>query len=235
MKKVIIDHRLSKKIKSSLSSLGFDLIEMPSFDKLQSPVSAHPDMLMFFAGKRLITHGEYFDVAKEQFNAILSQGYEAILSTEQIHKDYPKDILFNSAEVGSFVFGKEKFASKHILDYCKEQNKSFVNVSQGYTKCSTVVLSDKAIITADKIICTYAQGLGIKVLHINHAHIRLDGYDHGFIGGCSGVCDGKVYFTGNVELHPDGKDIIDFCEKQEISPVLLSDEELYDGGSLFFI
>ena len=235
MKSVIIDSRASSKIKSSLLSEGFMLIEMPTWQKLQVPVSAHPDMLMFIADKKIITHADYLEIAKEQFKAISSHGYELVISNEEISSEYPLDILFNCIELGDFIFGKENNASLHIIDYSKKSEKRFINVKQGYTKCSVAKLNDRAAITADKSLYKAMTSNGIDVLLISEGSVRLDGYDHGFIGGCTGAFSDKLYFMGNLELHPDAEIIKSFCQKHKTSPISLSDEKLFDGGSLYFL
>ena len=65
--------------------------------------------------------------------------------------------------------------------------------------------------------------------------MRLDGYDTGFIGGASGADDDAVYFCGDVSHHPDADAIKAFCQKHGKECVSLSDEELTDVGTLFFI
>ena len=235
MNSVIIDHRASSKIKTSLLCDGFEIIEMPSWERLQMPVSAHPDMLTFIADKTLIAHRDYYNIAKKQFSHISSLGYEIVLSDEVISCDYPHDILFNCVEFKNAVFGKENSVSKYIKKYAQSRSKVFVNVKQGYTKCSVARVSENAAITADKAIYKALTENGVDALLISEGNVKLDGYGHGFIGGCTGLFEDKLYFMGNVDLHPDGERIKSFCKKHKTSPILLSDELLFDGGSLFFI
>ena len=192
-------------------------------------------MLMFIADKKIITHADYLEIAKEQFKAISNCGYELIISNEEISSEYPRDILFNCIELGSFIFGKENNTSSHIIDYSKKCGKSFVNVKQGYAKCSVARLNDGAAITSDKALYKAMSANGIDVLLVSEGNIRLDGYDHGFIGGCTGAFLDKLYFMGNLELHPDAEIIKSFCHKYKTSPISLSDEKLFDGGSLYFL
>ena len=182
MKHVIIDCRLPLSVKESLRDKGFTLIEMPEWERLQTPVSAHPDMLMFIAGDKIITHTDYFNEAKKQFEAISGCGYEIITSDEPVSEKYPNDILFNSVEIGELIFGKESNASRYIINYAKQSGKRFVNVNQGYSKCSVAKVSEKAAITADSSLYKAMTEQGIDVLLISQGNITLKGYDCGFIG-----------------------------------------------------
>ena len=235
MKSVIIDYRASSNIKASLIGEGFNIIEMPSWNRLQLPVSAHPDMLLFVAKKQIITHKDYFDIAKKQFETLSTYEYEITLSDEEISSKYPHDILFNSVEIGDHIFAKESHTSKHIIEYNNRSGKMFINVKQGYAKCSVAKVSDNAAITSDLSLYKAMLNKGIDVLLISDGNVRLDGYDYGFIGGCTGLYCDKLYFMGNLELHPDSEKIKSFCKKHKRSPISLSNEPLFDGGSLFFV
>ena len=49
------------------------------------------------------------------------------------------------------------------------------------------------------------------------------------------MCNDKVLFCGNIDLHPDVENIKAFCQKHKKTAVSLSDGELYDVGSIFFV
>ena len=234
MRYVATDERIDKKCEMGLVGRGFELIKLPSFDLLQEPVAAHPDMLLFIGKGRVVCHKDYFAVAESEMLKISKLlGAEIILSDEAINKEYPRDVLFNAASVGDVLVCRRDALSKEIAALYGEEN--IINVKQGYAKCSTCVVCDKAIITADKSIAGKAQEKGIDVLVISPNGVRLDGYDCGFIGGASGADNENVYFCGNIDLHPDGEKIKAFCEKHGKEAVSLSDEPIYDYGTLMII
>ena len=234
MKYVVTDNRIDKKCEETLKERGFELIKMPSFHVLQAPVSAHPDML-FFAGKgKLVCHADYFAKAEDQLTMISRvAGLELIISSEDIDGSYPRDVLFNSAAVGDKLICRRDAVSARVAELYPEEN--IINVRQGYSKCSVCVVSDNAIITADRSIARAAEKRGIAVLLISQGGVKLDGYDCGFIGGASGFDDNNIYFCGDIALHSDGDKIKDFCRAQGKEAVSLSDEPLYDYGTLIFI
>ncbi len=235
---VITDCRIPKKAASELANLGFDIVRLPPFEKLASPVASHPDMLLFINDDIMICHKEYFNIARDEIEYIkASTSLKLILSDEPIGKDYPNDILFNSAKVGNFIIGNTKYTSAYISEYSKSNMLTQINVKQGYAKCSTCIVSNNAIVTSDPAIAAAACRFGIDVLKISEGYIGLHGYTHGFIGGASGIDNGtdRIFFCGDLFSHPDGEKIFAFCKSHKKTPISLSDENLYDVGTLFFI
>ncbi len=230
MKKVIIDSRAPTQIFDSLTNLGFEIISLPTFSALPEPVSAHADMLIFITENEVFCHKDYYDIAKSKIDAICDCGYSLALSDEYISCKYPHDILFNAVSLNGDIYGKSEYISRLIKD-----KKRVININQGYAKCSTCKVSKNAIISSDPSIRDAALANGIDVLFICEGHIDLPGYNIGFIGGCSGVCGDKIYFSGNISLHPNGREISEFCKKHKKEPISLSREKLFDVGSMFFI
>ncbi len=232
---VLASSSLSHACASSLRELGFEPIIMPEYNRLQKGVSSHPDMLAFIYGNKYICTSEYYSIAGEIFEKINSLGYSPILTHEIPSEKYPNDILFNALALGDKLFCLEKGISKEVIEFAKANEFQIINTNQGYTKCSVCKISDNAIITADRGISELAKANGIDVLTIREGHVNLDGYGYGFIGGSSGVYEDTVYFCGDIMKHPDGKEIAVFCEKHKKACISLSNEELFDVGTLFFL
>lgn len=232
---VLSSNSLSQACATSLFERGFTPITMPPYHRLQAGVSSHPDMLVFFCGNKYICNEEYYEVAKDAFEKINALGYSPIITNEIPQSNYPHDVMLNALKIDNKIFGLKKAMSKSLLSLAASNKLEVINVSQGYTKCSVCPISDNAIITADKSIANSAKAYGIDVLKIREGHVKLEGYNTGFIGGASGVFENTVYFCGDIYKHPDAADIINFCEKHQKSCISLSNEALFDVGSLFFI
>ncbi len=238
MSLVITDNRISKKAQSSLATHGFEVISLPSYKKLSEPVSAHPDMLLFILDDILFTDNDYYRFAKDYVDNICNKsGLKLFLCDENIKAHYPHDIPFNILKCGFYLFCKTDYTSKSIIEYAEQKNYKIVNVTQGYAKCSVCKVTDSAVITSDKNIAKTAGLYGIDVLLINEGDVTLPPYKHGFIGGASGLCEGtnSIYFCGNIDLHRDAEKIKTFCKKHNRCVVSLSDEPLFDVGTLTFV
>ncbi|HOA85658.1 MAG: hypothetical protein GX057_04960 [Clostridiales bacterium] len=232
----VADCRLPGDCRSSLRELGFEILPLPPFPALPAPVASHPDMLLFILGGMLLTHRDYYKIAKREIDQIKSAGrLELVLSDEPVGDKYPQDVLFNAAPVGRFVFGRADSLSRHISEIAVQTGAQIVDVRQGYTRCSTVIVGESAIITQDRGIAKCAQKCGIDLLLVRPGHVRLDGYDSGFIGGASGTCSDKVFFCGSLDTHPDGEPIRSFCSAHGKKAVSLGEGGLFDAGTLFFI
>lgn len=228
----VTDIRLPATCRTALESRGFEVLSLPPFDVLDTPVASHPDMLIFPMGSRLLTHKNYYSAASEELDRLISStGLELLLSDEPVGRDYPHDVLFNAAPVGDIVFCKRDAVSRHITEHSRGHA---IGVRQGYTKCSICTVSDNAIISSDRGIAAAAAGAGVDVLTVTPGHVTLEGYDTGFIGGASGTWGEYVFFCGDLNTHIDSASIRDFCAAHGKTAVSLGNGPLLDVGTIFF-
>ena len=204
--------------------MGYDVVTLPPFSKLQEGICCHTDMLLFYFGEKLYVHKEYYENNKTLFESLM---VELVLSEENISKDYPNDVLFNAVLTSEKVLFARLDA---VSEYIKNLAKKCVNVKQGYTACSTCKVADRAYITTDKGLFEAYKSVGIDVLLIEKTGIDLPGYDCGFIGGASAVLDEKICFFGQITKHQDYEKIAEFVSKYNKKIVELSDEKLTDIG-----
>ena len=234
---VLVGCDASAAVKEGLASRDFLVLELPYDERLPLPVRSHADMLLFSVGNFIFTSKTYFNKAQNVFSILRDHGYEIITSDVQIGNKYPQDIAFNMAVIGKNILGSLKHNAKEIIDFANERGFELISVNQGYTKCSSLILGNKGIITSDIGIANVVENLGVLVLKTENSaeSVVLNGYNYGFIGGASGVLNNTVYFSGNVELHKQAKEICSFCQKLGFTTENLSDDILYDvGGIMFF-
>ena len=222
-----LSEKADNRIIDSLKKNGFDVILLTPFYSLSNPVYTHADMLLLSVKNTLFVHRDYEISSKDFANVIKID--------EPISSKYPNDILLNIAIVGKNVFANTKHASATILKHLEQNGYSIHHVSQGYAHCSTCVVNDNAIITADKGIAITAQNIGIDVLLIDEGHISLPPYDYGFIGGSCGSYKDSIYFCGSLNYHPSGERIRDFCKAHRKNIVELCDAPLMDVGGILFV
>ena len=232
---VLADQRILPEALFALEREGFEAILLPSASYLQPAVASHTDMLMFLGFDRLFCHRRYYESNTELIDKICKiSGYEISISDEPTGEKYPSDVLFNAFAVGNKLICNTKTVSSLILDAARLEGYEIINVPQGYTKCSVCIVSDSALITADRSIYEACRDF-FDVLLISEGHISLPPYSYGFIGGTAGAYLDKVYFCGSTDTHPDGNRIKEFCKKHKKISISLADSELQDVGSLFFI
>ena len=192
---------------------GSKIILTKKIDTFHKPEQLHADMQILKIRNRLFTLDN------------------CVNSPEQ---SYPKNVFLNCLFFNNRLYGKLGAVDPSVLDYCRESGIETVNVNQGYTRCSALVVGVKGksgIITADKSIEKALKNNGEEVLLISSGNIRLEGFEYGFIGG-SGFCDdGRVFFFGDVQKHPDYEKIKAFCDKNNSNiEILCESEPLTDIG-----
>ncbi|MCX5687519.1 MAG: radical SAM protein [Candidatus Omnitrophica bacterium] len=219
----VIDPRMPHQTKIRLKKMGYCVIEVSLHPKLAKPVRGHPDMMLFFYGKKVIYEPHLEKIAE----ILKDNGYECIKGESIKSKEYPNDIIYDVAAIGESIIRYNGKIEKNI-EILKAK---FIRVKQGYAKCSVVVVDDKHIITSDKGIKDI---WGKKALLVRPGSINLPGYKTGFIGGASGSHEDKVFFTGSLKNHPDGALMREFIEKRGKKVVELSSSPLYDTGSILF-
>ena len=232
----LVDERISTASLSSLESEGFLCISMPPADHLGKAVASHVDMLAFIGFGRLFCHKRYYESHEELICLICQKsGLTAVISDEPTGDKYPSDVLFNACLVGNNLICNEKTVSRLILDAARENGCNVIHVPQGYTKCSVCVVSDNALVTSDTAIAKICTDHGIDTLLISEGQISLPPYSFGFIGGASGLCNDTLYFAGSLESHSDSDKIKEFCKRHGVNTVSLTDDRLFDVGTVFFL
>jgi len=140
----------------------------------------------------------------------------------------------NAARVGKWLICNKAFTDESIIS--STSSKYIIDTSQGYAKCSTLVVDENSIVTADIDIATKSKACGIDVLKIEQGSIKLDGYNYGFIGGCGAKIDeNTMYFTGDIKSHLQGNIISEFINNKGIKIISGSSKELIDIGSIIVL
>ena len=234
---VIVSELLPKACIAQLRAYGFETIPLPADPRLPRPVASHPDMLLFLSDQTLITDQTYFrDFARTQIEYICRKANLSLqLTDEPPAHQYPSDIRFNAARVGTHLFTHPTHTSPAVLSLARQHHWNIISTKQGYARCSVCPISDHALITSDPSIASSAKQNGLDVCEIHQGHISLPGYSYGFIGGCCGITNHLLFFSGSIDLHPDRDQMISFMRDHAITPISLSDEPLFDAGSLFFV
>ena len=232
----ITNYTFPHEAEENLARLGHRTLRLPPHPNLPEPVASHPDMLLFFAPDAIFCTKSYYQIAARELDEISSVYGAPIRQIEkEFENTYPNDVLLNALPVGKQLICNTKTVADELLNLGLE----LCHVNQGYTKCSSLPLGDKAIITADPTVAKCADERGIDVLQIQKGHISLSGYNYGFIGGCASFAPrggmNTVFFCGDVLGHPDAEKIKKFCQKHEYRAVSCGEFPLCDVGTIFMI
>lgn len=145
---------------------------------------------------------------------------------------YPYNIGFNAVCLDKYFIHNLKYTNPRLITCAERFGLVPVNVKQGYTKCSCVVVDGKSIITADEGIYSVLSKIkNINVLKIRKGYVNLSGFDYGFLGGASGRVGDTLYFAGDITKHPDYEKINAFVSEKGIR-MKWFDYPLTDIGSI---
>lgn len=201
---------------------------------LAPPVCAHPDMVLFDFGDGTIVCApevfSYYETLLCPYGVKLVQGKSALKS------HYPEDVAYNVARAGNSLLGHPSAVDALILRMAEEKGFSFFATKQGYAKCSSCIVSDDGLITADPSIARSANNAGKDVLLITQTGISLPGYDCGFFGGATGLTSkSELLVFGDLVVHPDEIAIYNFCEKHGVRVRDIKGKPLTDIGTVMSI
>ena len=232
---IITDHRLPLSVKRRLTEQGNHLICLPPHPSLPTPVASHPDMLLFFAPDAIYCASDYRKLAREELSQISD-----ILELElrcidaKLGMRYPDDVPLNAAPVGRHLFCHPTHTAKEL---CAHPAYNRIPVRQGYAKCSILPVGASALITEDPSIARAARERRIDVLEVHQNAVALKGYSTGFLGGAASFAPfgsmQEILFCGSLDSHPDADQIRNFCAARGFEAISLSDEPLYDVGTMF--
>lgn len=217
-------------LQGNFKKRGIELILTPKHPNLLEGEAFHPDMQLFYAGGGgIVVCPELYDYYKsvpQLKNAVFVKG-DTPLSPK-----YPENTAYNACKVGQYLICNVEKTDPQILRIAENDKLEIIPVKQGYAKCSIAILSDGAIITSDTGIYNILLKTDIDVLKISYGSIKLPGFEYGFIGGaCGKLSKDMISFFGDIEIHPDFKMILRFCDKHNCEIISLSDEIPQDLGS----
>jgi hypothetical protein len=232
MKKVLLDYRVSTTEKEVLYKYGYEAFIVPKSKDLYYAVCGHPDMLLHILDKHNIIVHKDMDISF--ISSLQSIGYNVVTSQNSLQSKYPYDVLLNGLSMGNFFLHNLKYTDSKLLYLLK--GKKLLDVKQGYSKCSTAIISETAAMTSDIKIHEVLCSCGMDVLLLPPKYIELPSLDYGFIGGSCGLLDeGTIAFFGSLNKYKFGKEVMSFLIKHDVKPLFLKDGPLIDRGTLFCI
>ncbi len=227
VKTVILSTR-KPTVVSALRSWGVEVLDAYAIEKIIGSEKYHADMSVCHLGGNRFVVAQNTD--KRLIAALRNLGATVILTENPVTAKSPS---VNVCIVGKTLICDTRTADQNILSYAEKKQFRILHTNQKYTKCSTIVVAENAVITADPSIYRVCVKNNIDVLKIAVGGVELNGYDYGFIGGACGFLDRRTLaFSGKAELHPDYANIKAFIRNYRVQMLSLSNEPLYDVGGI---
>ena len=218
------------------------LFLMPINAAVDARVADHTDLSLFVSDAVYVApnvYGSFVERMDEMRHTLTSQGgslkfleERLICGTKPLKKEYPYNIAYNAVKLKNHFFHKLKHTETKILENI---NCDTIEVNQGYTRCSTMVLTEEAVITEDVALAQNYRAHGYDVLVIEKGHIILPGFNYGFFGGTGGVIEDVLILNGALKYHPDEVAIRNFVQRLGLRIEALHDGPLIDCGSILYL
>lgn len=228
---VIIDIRTPDEICVNLEKAGLRVLKLPCTRNAAGPLSGHPDIQLFIHHNHAFVHPDIDTV----FLKRLEYFCEITVCPTPLSSEYPGDIPYNVACTGQYAIHRTGCTDPVVKKNLETCGITLINTKQGYSKCSTLIVDEKSIITADRSIAGAALEAGIDSLTVTPGYVELQGYKYGFLGGASGRFMDMVLLTGNIDEHPDRENIYEFIESRGLKVKILSGRKAIDTGSILTV
>ena len=230
--KAIISSAVPRHIADALQKLCDVFLLSPDVS-LDTPVQSHPDMTVSLISGHAVLPEPYAETNGALCGFLAEAGLTVVLSGSERGAVYPRDVGLNCAVGDGFIICRTASADREVLRLAHENGFDVIDVKQGYAGCSCITCGD-SVITSDRGIADAVASRGRESLLVPNDGIVLPGYNVGFIGGCGGFADGKLYFFGNIDALPCGKHIRGFASRKGFSVICLGNGALTDYGGIKF-
>ena len=234
---IIHDKRLPLEYKEALRE-KFPSVQLWPFDgpgNVYESISCHPDIYFFRLEDNTLIHSP--DLPDDKIKILRKSGADLIKGKSEPFGMYPDTVKYNAVRIGNILIHNLEHTDPGILERSRERGLKPVNVAQGYARCSVLKITENALVTSDVSITKAAGSEGLDVLQVSPGAVLLPGEKCGFLGGAGGeLPDGTVLILGDMDYHPQAREIKGFMGKYGVQYIDLPGLPLYDaGGLLIFV
>ncbi len=231
----IIDEKANSQIVEGIEKLGFQILKMPAHPNLAGACQSHPDISLCRIAPNTLVYAKNCDA--EFIVTLKKYGLTMIPGETTLQGEYPYDIPYNGVRIGQYFLHNLRYTDMQIKKLCQEAGLTSLQVNQGYTCCSTAVVREDLVITADVGIANVLDATNkVNTLLLPpQKNIRLPGLDYGFLGGATGrIDDTHFVLAGHVNYLENGAEIEEFLQQNGVQLINLTDEKPVDLGTLLF-
>lgn len=246
---IIIDKKLTANSKEILSSYG-ELMELQTEGITYPAISGHPDIFFCQGPVKLIVAP---NLPERYFDQLKKHNIDFTAGEQPVGPEYPSSARYNAVATPKYLI--HNFWHTDLMITRTFSDLEPVHVEQGYCRCNLLALKGDYFIASDggieKVLMRWS--LGRRRLHLTKRDsisppgtpsqilgchpdgILLEGFPHGFFGGCCGVLDDKIFINGNLDFFHEGEKVRDFIFSLDYEIVELHNGPLTDTGSILFI
>ena len=200
---LVISENIPKQYIEKLHSLlpGSVYIQLSASNNTYFSIASHPDIFMCDIGNNTLIVAP--SLPKPVIDHVRAAGRDVVYAEASPAGTYPGTAMLNAVRVGKHLIHNLQSTDGGIKRFADKAGLKFIDVAQGYARCSVIPITDTALITCDAGIAKETRKAGLDTLLISPGRIILPGEQYGFIGGASGILpDGRILFLGDITKHP---------------------------------
>jgi len=230
---IIVDDKMSPGAKQQLSLHG-DLMLLKTEGITYPAISGHPDIFFCQAPGHIIVAP---NLPEPYFQKLRIHGIDFITGELPVGPEYPSSARYNAVATSELLIHNFRHTDFIITRTLEDLHP--VHVDQGYCRCNLLAMKEGHFITSDqgiyKVLTGLHPGLHLDGVPVSPDGIQLEGFPHGFFGGCCGILDDKIFIHGSLDHFPEGEKVRMYLEDLGYEIVELFDGPLMDVGSILFV
>ncbi len=234
MRYLLIDERMRDIEKQTLKRLGYNLIEVKKNNKIYPEISSHVDIFACKIENKIIVEKYLYNTLKKELKEDT-----IILGDSVVKASYPNDIAYNVCTFGKKAIHNFKYTDSQIINELKNKEFELIDVKQGYSNCSIVVIDENSVIINDRGLYQTLKNKGLDILFLDYVpDIKLYNENgtysqmNGFMGGAiSRIGENIIVFGDLNKIDYEGQ-IRDFITKKNLKIIEFIGADVVDYGGV---
>ncbi|MGP1569165.1 MAG: DUF6873 family GME fold protein [Peptoanaerobacter stomatis] len=226
-KTFLVDFRIDEEIENELKKNDIEYIKTLKNENLYEEISGHPDISACNLGDVTVVDPDTYNLLYEQI-----KDFNIIKGETILRSKYPYDIAYNFIVTEKYIIGKLNYMDKVVRKLAEKKGLEFINVKQGYARCSTISLPKDRFITSDSNIYETLISKNLKCYLIECQDIYLSERYNGFLGGSCLIYDDEIMFFGNIDSIGNGDILKKILKENHIKYYDINNLKLKDYGSM---
>ncbi len=226
---IVADARLPQTALETLSQYG-TLALVKSQGIVYDSISGHPDIFICQTAHNNCVIAPntppYLINTLEKHHIQYTKGYTPLSDR------FPHSVAYNAVVTPQYFIHHLQHTSPLLQTH--QKGKTQVHTPQAYTRCNLLPLPNNRFICSDKGIEKALQKAGLEAAYFSPESIILKGHKHGFLAGCMGIYQQKIFISGTLNYYKEGEALRSYLQAQNLEIIELYQGPLIDGGGILF-
>lgn len=233
----VVGDKLNEHLYQYLTRRQWTVFKLPQNQKTYAPVNNHPDLYGCAMGNnKWVLEPNLYQALVKAYGQLDHNIF--IRGHHELGSRYPTTCYYNHLVFDDVLLGNENCFDPQVIILAKESLLKTLSVKQGYIRCTTALIGKKLILTSDRGVQSVlmSQFKDYNILFVDPADILLQGFPHGFIGGCLlQAAPGEIYAYGNISKHRQFNEIERALRNESYKLIYSEDFPLEDIGSVLML